>query len=265
MRWNSRPPYVLLQTAFVDRVRLRRTALRYATHGWPVTPGACLAGSRFVCGRPGCTIMGCHPALEDWEHSASAEVSTVAAWWRRRPHSVLLATGVAFDVLEAPQPLALRTLAAARLRANVTGRPDHSRLDGAECGRRGAHPAGRRRRPDAVPAPAAGLTPAGQGRGPVAVNTAGSWLFLVRPGTSLRPELARNVVRHGHGSWIPAPPTRTPVGRMRWVVSPEQTQWRLPASAVVQQMLVDALGTLGHRRPGPAVVPRQTSTARRAA
>ncbi|HEY0697462.1 MAG TPA: DNA primase, partial [Micromonospora sp.] len=64
--WGSiRTP--LKQLASLDRARLRRVAMRYAGHGWDVTPGACLARDRFVCGRAGCPTTGCHPALEDWQ------------------------------------------------------------------------------------------------------------------------------------------------------------------------------------------------------
>lgn len=228
MRWSNRPPFV--PPVFVDRVRLRRAALRYIEHGWAVTPGACLAGRRFVCGRPGCPIMSCHPAIEAWEDSASTDVARVAAWWRRRPHTVLLVTGGAFDVLEVPAALGLRVLGAARLHAGVLGQD-----------RAGA-------------------------RGPLAVAPGGRWMFLVRPGEPLRPELENrlDVVRHGAGSWIPAPPSRMPEGPVRWAVSPEQTQWSLPPSVPVQSMLVDALGMLG-RRERVQSVPRQVSTARRAA
>jgi hypothetical protein len=227
MRWNNRP---LVPPALVDRVRLRRAALRYVEHGWAVIPGACLAGNRFVCGRPGCPIMGCHPAPEGWEDSASTDVAKVATWWRRRPHTVLLATGITFDVLEVPAALGLRVLGATRLHAGVVG-PDRTAV-----------------------------------RGPVAVTPAGRWMFLVRPGESLRPELENclDVVRHGTGSWVPAAPSRMPEGPVRWAVPPEQTLWRLPDPGAVQGMLVDALRALG-RTVRPAVVPRQLSTARRAA
>ena len=227
MRWNNRP---FVPPAFVDRVRLRRAALRYVEHGWAVIPGACLAGNRFVCGRPGCPIMGCHPAAESWEESASTDVARVATWWRHRPHTVLLATGIAFDVLEVPTALGLRVLGATRLLAGVAG------ADWATV------------------------------RGPVAVSPGGRWMFLVSPGEKLRPELENclDVVRHGPGSWIPAAPSRMSEGPVWWAVPPEQTLWRLPDSGAVQAMLVDALGTLG-RTVRPVVVPRQMSTARRAA
>lgn len=206
MRWSNQP---FVPTS-IDRVRLRRAALRYVEHGWPVTPGACLAGNRFACGRAGCPTTGCHPALQEWERAASTDVSRVAAWWRHRPHTVLLATGVAFDVLEVPASLGLRAVTAARRYADVVG-------------------------------PAL--------RGPVGV-TEGRFMFLVGTGATLRPELLRcpDVVRHGRGSWIPVAPSRTPDGPVRWAVSPEETRWLLPEPLAVQAMIIDALGAPGGRR-----------------
>ncbi len=230
MQWSNRHTSGLW--SHLDRVRLRRTALRYAAHGWPVTPGAYLSGTRFTCGRAGCRVTGCHPAIESWEDDASTDAVRVSEWWRYRPHSILLATGIAFDALEVPAPAGLLVLGAMRLQAGVLG---------------AGHP----------------------GCGPVAVTPSGRWIFLVRPGDALRDELATclDVLRHGRGSWIPAAPSRTPHGPVRWAVPPEQTGWRLPGSATVQGLLLDALGALG-RRPHRAValsVPRQMSTARRAA
>jgi hypothetical protein len=142
---------------------------------------------------------------------------------------VLLATGWAFDVVEVPASLGLRVLGAIRLHADI-----HGNLRG-------------------------------DARGPVAVTPSERWMFLVRPGAPLRSELQDrlDVVRHGRGSWIPAAPSRMPDGPIRWAVSPDQAGWRLPASAGVQNMLVDALGAV--RRPAPVAVPRQMSTLRRAA
>jgi hypothetical protein len=226
MQWPN--PTVL------DRLRLRRAALRYAAHGWAVLPGARLAGHRFDCDRPGCPILGCHPAMESGVDDASTDAARVARWWRRRSHSVLLVTGLAFDVVEVPATLGLRVLGTARLHADVLG---HEYADV---------------------------------RGPVAVTPDGRWMFLVRPGRPLRPELERclDVVRHGPGSWIPAAPSRIPEGPVRWAVPPEQVRWRLPESDRLQALLVDALDMLG-RRPAttvrPVTVPRQMSTARRSA
>lgn len=235
MRWSPRPPFVQpsglrargLQLA-LDRARLRRAAVRFAEHGWDVTPGACFGGARFDCARPGCPTLGCHPALDGWEEAATTDFERITAWWRSRPHAVLLPTGRAFDVIEVSAHLGLRVLGAARLYASVIG-------------------AGR-----------------GQVRGPVAVTPTGRWMFFVRPGDPLRPELSENldVVRHGPGSWVPAPPTRLPEGPVRWSVSPDGTSWLLPDSYAVQAMLVDALSAA----PAPARrLPRQTSTLRRAA
>lgn len=220
--WGNVGPRVA-QLSPIERVRLRRIAVRYAMHGWEVTPGACLARSRFVCGRAGCPTVGCHPALEDWEHAASADPARVATWWRSRPHAVLLPTGRAFDVLEVPAHLGRRVLDTLP-----------------------AHPAG----------PAV--------RGPVLVTPTGRWMFLVRPGDPLRPELEHcfHVVRHGPGSWIAAPPTRQPEGPVRWAVAPEQARWQLPDSYLLQNTLVDALRATGVTL-APELLPGQLPLPRR--
>jgi hypothetical protein len=205
MQWSNRQPFVrpaVLDRLGVERLRLRRAALRYAAHGWPVLPD---------------------PSFED---GAAA---------RRRGRPVLLITGRAFDVIEVPAAVGLRALGTARLHADVLG-----------------------------PALAGG-------GGPVAVGATGRWLFFVRPGVPLCPELANclDIVRHAHGARVPAPPTRLPEGVMHWAVAPRKVHWRLPAAEIVQRSLVDALTALG-RRPArtrashPITVPRQMSTSRRA-
>jgi Bifunctional DNA primase/polymerase, N-terminal len=247
MQWTVSRPFV--PPALVDRLdraRLRRAALRYAAHGWHVTPGALLTGYRFTCGRPGCPIMACHPALESWEDAASADPGRVHGWWRHRPFSVLLPTGRTFDAIEVPGSIGLRVLGTARP-------PGSGRRRGP------AHPPGVRRMPGGWRA--SGVDRAA--RGPVAVTAAGRWMFLVRPGVPLRSELDQrmDVVRHGLGSWVPAAPSRMLEGPVRWVVAPDRTQWRLPDAEAVQALLVDALGTVPNP---PPTVPRQLSTARRA-
>ena len=191
----------------VQRSLLKRAALRYADHGWPVFPGAYLNADRYACG-PLCPTVACHPAVEDWETAASSDVADVAMWWDRQAFSVLLATGRAFDVIEVPARIGLPASRAAVL-------------------------------------------------GPVAVTPMGRWMFLVEPGDGLRPELAEqlDVIKHGPGSWIPAPPTRTLDGRIRWEVPPAVTEWRLPDPYAVQKSL------LAHVRP-PARVPTFASTTR---
>jgi len=225
--WRAVGPRVA-RLSSLERVGLRRIAIRYAMHGWPVTPGACLARSRFVCGRAGCPTVGCHPALEEWEYGASVDPARVATWWRSRPHGVLLPTGRAFDVIEAPAYLGQHVLEAMR------------------------------------PYPAGAGTAVESVRGPVAVTPTGRWMFLVRTGDPLRPELEQcfYVVRHGLGSWIPAPPSRLPEGAVRWAVAPEQVRWRLPDSYLVQNLLVDALrrngmGMTTELAPGQLPLPRR--------
>jgi Bifunctional DNA primase/polymerase, N-terminal len=80
---------------------LRRSALRYASHGWGVVPGACLVGTRFTCGL-GCRTVAVHPAREPWSDHVTTDPVEISDVWARRPHSVLLATGEAFDVLDVP-------------------------------------------------------------------------------------------------------------------------------------------------------------------
>jgi hypothetical protein len=225
MQWTANRPFVPPSLVDrLDRMRLRRHALRYAAHGWAVTPGACLTGSRFACGRPGCPIMACHPALESWEDTASTDAGLVSRWWRRRPHSVLLATGGKFDALEVPATLGARVLSAVRRHGELLG-PEMS-----------------------------------DARGPVLVTAGGRWMFLVKPGEPLRSELEHrlDVVRHGRGSWIPAAPSRMLEGPVRWALSPEQAQWRLPDPDLVQGLLVESLGPV---HPGRIMVPRQMSRA----
>ncbi|WP_025617154.1 bifunctional DNA primase/polymerase [Salinispora cortesiana] len=221
--WGNIGPRVA-QLSPLERVRLRRVAVRYALHGWEVTPGACLARSRFVCGRAGCPTVGCHPALVDWEHSASADPARIATWWRTRPHGVLLPTGRAFDVLEVPAHVGRDVLFAVQ-----------------------SHPAG------------PGV------RGPVLSTPTGRWMFLVRPGDPLRPELEHcfHVVRHGPGSWIPAPPTRLPEGAVRWVVAPEQARWQLPDSYLVQNSLIAELQASGVPLAAEQLVPGHLPLPRR--
>jgi hypothetical protein len=202
MRWSNRQPFgrpAVLDRLGVERLRLRRAAVRYAAHGW--------------------AVLGDPSTREDDDHAGS----------------VLLLTGRSFDVLEVPAAVGLRALGTARLHADVLG---EARADGS---------------------------------GPVAVGATGRWMFFVRPGVPLRPELANclDVVRHGPGSWVPAPPSRLPEGIAHWAVAPRKVHWRLPGAETVQRNLADALGALG-RRPArtrashPITVPRQLSTSRRA-
>jgi hypothetical protein len=100
---------------------------------------------------------------------------------------------------------------------------------------------------DAVEVPGElGRFAAAQVQGPVAVAPSGRWLFLVRAGHPLRPELQGrlDVVLHATGSWVAAPPTAFPGGRMRWEVSPDDFDWRLPDPYSVQAVLLTGLRTV---------------------
>jgi bifunctional DNA primase/polymerase-like protein len=74
---------------------------------------------------------------------------------------------------------------------------------------------------------------------PVAVDPVGRWMFLVASGATLDPDLraSHDTVLHGPGSWIPAPPTRTPGGRIRWELHPAAVGWHIPDARVLQQVL----------------------------
>jgi hypothetical protein len=89
-------------------------------------------------------------------------------------------------------------------------------------------------------------------RGPVAMTATGRYMVLVGRGAALREELAAlpDVVLHGRGSWVPVPPTPAPEGRVRWIVSPEEVDWRIPSAAAVQDELVRALPRLRAAWPG---------------
>jgi Bifunctional DNA primase/polymerase, N-terminal len=191
------------------RARLRRAAMRYAGHGWPVVPGAVLVGARYRCG-PLCPTVACHPAVDGWDQRATVDKSIVDAWWRADAFSVLVATGRAFDVLE---------LAAG---------------------------------PDLV---------ATDWPGPLLRAPSGGLMFLLRTGAALHPELAAraDVVLHGVGSWIAVPPTRAPVGHLRWIVAPPASAWRLPDAEPVQAWLLSRLV----QTPPTSTLPARTHLARR--
>lgn len=112
-------------------------------------------------------------------------------------------------------------------------------------------------------------------RGPVILTPNGRWIFLVRPGVPPRPELQErdDLVQHGVGSWVPAPPTVLPEGPVRWHLSPRQVGWRLPGSSKAQKALLRTLFALeagfldpADARPAHVVVrhARMQATLRRA-
>jgi bifunctional DNA primase/polymerase-like protein len=97
------------------RVRsVRRAAVAYAERGWAVVPGAYGSGgrrrtTRCECGRLGCRKAGLHPLFDQWDRTASTDVSEVAGWWARHAWEILLPTGHGTDVLEVPGPVGRAT------------------------------------------------------------------------------------------------------------------------------------------------------------
>lgn len=85
------------------RAALQAAALFYATdRGWPVLPGAYVDQGRCSCRSPRCPEPGAHPGDEAGRTAASRSAEVIRTWWSRRPYTVLLATGLEFDVLDAP-------------------------------------------------------------------------------------------------------------------------------------------------------------------
>jgi hypothetical protein len=82
--------------------------------------------------------------------------------------------------------------------------------------------------------------------GPIALLPTRRWMFFVRSGSMLRPELNHrlDIVQHGAGSWVPAPPTLLAEGSVRWHLSPQQVGWNLPLATEVQRAMLTALVAL---------------------
>src|SRR5581483_9924683 len=78
---------------------------------------------------------------------------------------------------------------------------------------------------------------------PLAATPAGRWWLPVTPGSPLNPELAAQteVVLHGSGSWVIAPPSEMEDGLVHWRVPPSASGWRLPESELVQSAVAEAL------------------------
>ncbi len=97
--------------------------------------------------------------------------------------------------------------------------------------------------PGQLAAPAARILAEDGLAGPIAVTSDSRWMFFVAVGDRLRPDLyhLRGPIQHAAGSWVPAPPTRYPDGRVRWLAPPGAGDWQVPGSDPVQRALLDAV------------------------
>jgi Bifunctional DNA primase/polymerase, N-terminal len=200
--------------ANIDRLRLAKAARRYAEQGWPVVPGAYLVARRLgrhAVRRFDCGEPGCRTVAC---HPAVAHWETSASYHLETVDSWW------------------------RLRPYSVLLATGHAFDVLE-----------------VPAVLGRAALLGDGfvaaRGPVAVAPGDRWMFLVRPGHELLPELATqsDVILHGLGSWVPAPPSQQFGGRVQWELPPETHHWRPADSYRVQTLMLDALGIglPGHR------------------
>lgn len=197
----------------VYRTELKAGALGLVDHGWPVLPGTFWQGGRWT---------GLGPA------GATPQSGPVPAL-RGRPLSLADATDDPTQVATWWSELPYSVLLATGLRVDVVEVP-------ALVGRRVC----------------AVLRSSGV-HAPVAATPTGRWWLAMRAGEPLRPELAsrQEVVLHGRGSYVVAPPSECPQGLVHWRASPAAGGWRLPDPYDVQFALVEALS----QRPAAAGVP----------
>ncbi|XHM96033.1 bifunctional DNA primase/polymerase [Peterkaempfera sp. SMS 1(5)a] len=196
---------------------------------WEVCPGTWLVEgdggpARCSCGDARCAVPGAHPASPGWRGRSSASPDVVRRWWTETPAaSVLLPTGRTFDVIDVPETAGC--LALARM----------ERM-GVQLG-------------PVVAMPAIG----GRGR---------RLLFLVLPGALPKlPDLLRglgwppgrlDLVGHGDGGWIVAPPSRVGAhGFAQWARQPNDTNRWLPEASELIDPLAYACGREAPPVPAP--------------
>ncbi|MEU2154608.1 bifunctional DNA primase/polymerase [Streptomyces sp. NPDC019396] len=195
--------------------QLLDSAVRYADERhWDVFPGTWLqvvgGVERCSCGAALCVAPGAHAARPDWVDQATGSAASVRLAWGRQPRaSILLPTGRTFDALDVPESAGF--LALARM----------ERMD---------------------------LT-----LGPVTCTPDRRMVFFVLPGTAARvPERVRtlgwapdaiDLVAHGEGHYIAAPPTRIGGrGAVQWVRRPTVANRWLPDADDLLSPLVYACG-----------------------
>lgn len=95
------------------RTELRAEAIGLAYHGWTVVPGTYPEDAVWV-GVPGAPQDGPLPIHDNWLELAGAGADRTASLWSGRPFSLLLATGLVYDVLDLSAELGRRTAAELR-------------------------------------------------------------------------------------------------------------------------------------------------------
>jgi hypothetical protein len=93
---------------------LREAALSASQHGWPVLPGSAWRQSRYCNAITGTSTNGLTPVVP--RQHATVDPCRVLAWWATLPHSVLLITGEAFDVISVPMAWGVGAAKHTRLR-----------------------------------------------------------------------------------------------------------------------------------------------------
>lgn len=191
---------------------LAQAALDYVEHGWPVIPGAWWSATagRHVCDIPGCVSGALHPAaievktvapmsppanLADYALVARSEI---VDRWRQHPYTILLPTGIACDVIEAPVSAVLSAL------------PRHDAAFGPVA------------YVDRIAYIFVRISPDVSGTAPISVDS---------------PVGVGSLMLHGAGSWVPLPPsTISGVGCLWWLPAAERA-WQLPCRDAVLDAL----------------------------
>ncbi|NUS73098.1 MAG: bifunctional DNA primase/polymerase [Corynebacteriales bacterium] len=166
--------------------RLKRAALHYAAHGWPVAPAINYARkswprSPLTCAcvkAKECAQPGAHPLDSDWQDTITTDSAQIQRWWSTQSSpNVLLAPGEAFEAWLAPPVLGEQAAAMlAQDRIMV----------------------------------------------PVVRSADGSWIFLTQPAAANASLSHIGVQRLTAGSYLAAPPSWHGAGRSdRWIAHPE--------------------------------------------
>ena len=199
-----------MRSLFTRRI-LAANAIRYANAGWPLAPGAWWDHdhNRYRCPAAPCPIAGLHPAGgPGGGHPPPASVASTDATTVRAWWSVHNHT------LLLPTGFAFDVLEVTAQQASHAWKRLH----------RG------------------GLTI------PAAELPTGRWLLFIAPVAALSPsELPGDVIHHGAGSYVPAPPSTLRRGPVRWTHAPWIDGWILPEP----QAVIDALASTQPVRATP--------------